>query len=481
MALQTKTISYGSLEYGSASNAYVLELILTEEAVDKLANTSRVSFRFLLRSGAQNRFTDNIDCAVVIAGQEFTHTDKQITAAYNHTYTLLAGELTVPHAPDGTLLLTAQASIDTPESNPYAPPDILFAGEMALTPIPRASTLAATAAFIEDAATIVVSRKSPEYTHSIFYAFGSLSGYLGDSVGTHSQQEVKLTDTTLLFPLPEAFYGELPHSPSGICTLTCVTYRGDTPIGQPQTASFTVTADPARCAPTVGGTAGDVNEVSLAVTGDPQVLVQGISHARCTVLAQARKGAAIQAVYVNGAPMEGTEHTITAVSSQAITFRAVDSRGYSGEFTVPGLQFVPYVPLSFHGSASRTDPTGGNAIVSIRGKWYCGTIGPAENTLEASVRADGGSWVRLPVTTDGGDFTATAQVSGLDYRTGHTLQVQLGDALQTLTKTFTVSKGIPVFDWGEEDFAFHVPVRFTATDGTEFTLDLVNGQLTAIS
>ena len=29
-------------------------------------------------------------------------------------------------------------------------------------------------------------------------------------------------------------------------------------------------------------------------------------------------------------------------------------------------------------------------------------------------------------------------------------------------KTLTLKKGVPVFDWGEEDFRFHVPVEMPA-------------------
>lgn len=478
--LQTKTISYGDFSYGSESRGYVLDLVLTEQSADPVANTSEISYQFRLRSGPSNRFTDNIDCFVTIAGQEFSRLDKQILAAYNHTYTLLEGTLTVPHQGDGTLVLEASASIDTPESNPYAPPDLTFAGTMALTPIPRASTLAATAAYIEEAATIVVSRKSPDYTHTLRYRFGDLSGYLADGVGSRSDTPVQLTDTTVLFPIPESFYAEIPDAPTGLCTLECTTYLGNTPIGTPQTTRFTVTANPIRCAPLLTGTAAEGETAVLAVTGDPQVLVVGLSQARCTPQAAAQKGAAIRTVTVNGRPIT-EESALLEVTEPAIVFRAVDSRGYTAEFAVPGLQFVPYVPLSFHAEARRTDPTGGDATLQVQGKWYPGAIGNTPNTLTARYQVDGGSWVDLPLETDGGDFIAAAALTGLDYRTGHTLQVELSDALQTLQKTAFVSKGIPVFDWGEEDFCFHVPVRFTASDGTLFTLDLVDGRLTAIT
>lgn len=478
--LQTKTISHGDFYYGSATRGYVLDLILTEESTDQVANTSEISYQFRLRSGPANRFTDHIDCAVTIAGQTFQVADLQIWAAYNTTYTLLTGTLTVPHHDDGSLVLEASASIDTPESNPYAPPDLTFAGTMALTPIPRSSTLAATAACIGDAATIVVSRKSADYTHTLHYRFGGLSGYLADGVGNHSDTPVQLADTTVLFPIPESFYGQIPHAPTGLCTLTCTTYLGETPIGAPQTATFTVTADPLRCAPLVGGTVADTNEATLALTGSAQILVQGVSTAQCTLSAQAQHGAQIAALYVNGREISGDSASVE-VTEDRMVFRAVDSRGYSAEFVVPGLSFVPYVPLSFHAEARRTDPTSGGGSLTVTGKWYPGTLGATQNALTARYRVDGGDWQAFCVDATGGDLSATAALTGLDYRTGHSLQVELSDALQTVSKTCAVSKGIPVFDWGEEDFRFHVPVRFTATDGTVFTLDLVGGQLTAIT
>lgn len=482
MALQTKTISYGSFEWkNEISNAYVLDLILTEESVDPVANTSLVSFKFQLRSGSSNRFTAYIDCAATVAGETFSVEDLHIVAAYNYTYTLLTGSVTVPHNEDGTMEIQASASIDTPESNPYAPPDLSFGDTMVLTPIARASTLAATAAYVEDASTIVVSRKSVDYTHSIRYDFGGQSGYLSDAVGTHSNAEVKLTDTTLLFPIPESFYTQIPDKPAETCTLTCVTYSGDTQIGQPQTAAFTVTADPARCGPVVGGTVADVNEETLALTGSDQILVQGISTAQCIVEAEARQSASISALYINGAKIESASHAIAGIATATITFRAVDSRGYAAEYAVPGLSLIPYIPLSFNVSANRTDPTSGNASLSAQGKWYNGTFGATDNNLTALYRVAGGDWASATVNTSDGDLNLSVALTDLDYQRGYVIELQLSDALQTVVKSATVSKGIPVFDWGEEDFAFHVPVRFTATDGTIFTLDLVNGTLTPVT
>ena len=45
-----------------------------------------------------------------------------------------------------------------------------------------------------------------------------------------------------------------------------------------------------------------------------------------------------------------------------------------------------------------------------------------------------------------------------------------GTTLSTVTKTITLQRGIPVFDWGENDFNFHVPIKIGDTQLTEAQL-----------
>ena len=59
-------------------------------------------------------------------------------------------------------------------------------------------------------------------------------------------------------------------------------------------------------------------------------------------------------------------------------------------------------------------------------------------------------------------YSAQCTLTGLDYRTAHTIQVEATDALAQVNRSLTLGKGIPVFDWGEEDFSFHVPVALPA-------------------
>lgn len=482
MALQSKTYTLGSFDReNGSSNGYLLELILTEESVNAAANLSQIRYQLQLRSGPSNRFNWELTAALSLGGVQAATVTAEHFLDYNDTWVLLSGQQEVPHNPDGTLNMAFSAAV-TPWNggNQYTPPALTLTGTVQLTAIARASGMVATSACIGDAATIVISRKDPAYTHTIRYDFGSLCGYLSDAAGTVSAQAVKLTDTTILFALPESFYQQIPNSPAGSCKLTCTTYQGDTQVGQPQVVSITVTADPQRCAPLLTGTAEDVNPVTLLATGDPSVIVRGYSHVRCTAQAQAQKGARLVSLTVNGQPITADSLTLSRVQTATITFRAGDSRGYTAEFTVPGLSLVDYTGLSATVTARRLNPTDGTARIEIYGNYFPGNFGAYTNQLYIRYAASDGNWIVMDPDTDGVAFRAIAQLTGQDYRQSHTFQVQIEDELQKITKSVTLQPGVPVFDWGQADFAFHVPVRFTASDGRVFTLDLQGDQLTAI-
>ena len=479
MALQTQIFTTGSFDYQSPSNGYVLDLIVTEESVDTLENTSLVSYKLQLRSGENNRFSGYVSCRVTMAGETTEQTNIGIDAAYNQTYLLLSGSKIVSHEQNGSGTLAFDAVFFPPANNPYAPPELTVAGFLPLTAIARASAIAASDAYIEGSATIAVARKSAGYTHSIRYQFGSLSGYLQDAVGSLGTQEKKLTAQTVILPIPQSFYGEIPNAPSGKCTLTCKTYSGQTQVGKETTAVFTVTADPARCAPTVTGTAEDTDATCLALTGSSQRLIKGKSDVQCTFRMTARNGASLKSKYVNAALVTGSSYTVTNISAGKLVLQAMDSRGYTTSYTVPGLSFVEYFPLTVNGSVKRTDPTSGKAELQIHGKWFSGSFGKENNALTVQYKIGSGSWQTVTAVTEGDRYSQKVSLSGLAYDATHKITIRVADQLTSLEKTLTLGKGIPVFDWGERDFQFHVPVIFTASDGTKFTLELTNGQLSA--
>ena len=338
---------------------------------------------------------------------------------------------------------------------------------IALTTIPRASTIGATDANIGAVSMIAVSKKSSGYTHSIHYQFGSLSGYI-TAAGGVSASEVKISDTSIAFTVPTSFYAQIPNAKSGVCALTCKTYSGSTQIGDAQTAAFTAVASGAACAPNVSGTVVDVHERTKALTGDESVLVRYYSTALAAITASAKNSAAIAAKYIGGVDVTADSREIPDVESGNVIFSAMDSRGYSASITV-ARTLIPYIKLTNNAVVQRTDPTSGNAVLTLSGDYYNGSFGAADNALTASYVVDGGDLVAVVPTVEGSKYTASVDLSGLDYNAEHSVEVTVSDKLATVTKRLTVRRGIPIFDWGEHDFRFNVPVYFLPEQYAEST------------
>lgn len=466
MALQSKTYSVGNFTKKGITNGYILDLILTEESTSITNNTSKISYVLQLRSGSSNRFNSSyFHCKVKVAGKEESANPK-ITAAYNHTYTLITGSVTVTHNADGGFEMPFSASMWNASENDYAPYDAELSGKMTLTAIPRASTISAADANIGARSTVVINRKSSSFTHSIAYKFGKLTGYI-NAEGTPVASEVKMTATTVNFAVPDSFYAQIPSAASGTCTLTCRTYSGSTQIGEDKTATFTATAAQSDCKPQVTGTVVDVNEATLALTGNEKVLIKYRSTARCVMNAQAKNSATIKTKTIAGKTVTGTELDIPNAEAAVISFQAVDSRGYTGSDTDEEITVVNYIPLSNLASVRRDDPTSGNATLTLEGSFWKGNFGTADNTLTVQYRINGADAVitEPELTFANGKYSGAIALTGLDYTSAHTVEVIVEDKLTRASKTLKVQKGIPVFDWGEGDFRFHVPVTGTAFNG----------------
>ena len=475
MALQTKTFSSQT-----TSNGFTLTLTLVENSTDVLANTSSVRYTLVLKSGAWHFSQYRLGAKVVLGGTVVASRDKetapQVSLSANSSLTILSGTTTIAHNTDGSKKLSVAFSIDIAKDS-YAPGPINVTGQsMTLTTIPRASTIGATDANIGAVSMIAINKKSSTYTHSIAYNFGSLSGYITSS-GSISSTEVKFSGTSVSFTVSKGFYAQIPNAKTGVCTLTCKTYSGATQIGNAQTCTFTVTAAEANCKPTVSGTVVDSNDTTKALTGNENKLVRYYSTALCTITAAAKNHATISSKTIGGATVSGTTRTIPNVESGRMTFAAKDSRGYSASATVNSTM-IPYVKLTNNAVGTRTEPTTGNAKLTIKGDYFNGSFGAVSNALTVKWRSSGGTYVTVTPTISGNTYLAEVELSGLDYTQAYTYEVVVSDKLASVTKNVTIGKGVPVFDWGENDFNFHVPIKLGNTQLTETQLQQLTTPIT---
>lgn len=476
MALQTKTFTSGSTK-SSELNYYALDLVLTEESTSAAENSSTISYELRLRSGNISFSLFGLGASISLAGKTVATRNRysapQMSMSANSTLVILSGSTKVTHDDSGSKSMSVAFSIDM-EKSTVTPGPVSVTGEtMALTSIARESTAGASDANIGARTTIVITRRNAAYTHSIAYRFGALTGYI-TADGDISTTETKFTNTTVSWAIPTAFYEQIPESKTGKCTLTVRTYSGSTRIGTDRTSEFTVTASEAACKPSVYGTVVDTNEVTKALTGDEMTLVRYCSTALCTITASAKNSATITEKKIGGSTVSGDTLVIPEVEAKYVTFSATDSRNYKESFTFTTM-LIPYVKLTSNVFGERTHPTNGNARISVKGNYFNDTFGAENNALTVKYRVDGGQYETAIPTISGNEYQVDIELTDLDYNQQHRFEVEVTDKIMSVTKSGTIKKGIPLFDWGQEDFSFHVPVSAPNVNGIRIVRVSVDG------
>ena len=238
----------------------------------------------------------------------------------------------------------------------------------------------------------------------------------------------------------------------------------------------------------MSGTVVDTDTTTIALTGNSSTLIRYRSNPKCTITATPKNSASISTVSIRGTAVTGTtgtngvvtaDKTYSNASYTSYAFSATDSRGYSQSLTmIPTV--VSYIELTCSPVISRPTPTGSSIVMSISGALYRGSFGAASNTLTLDYRyktTDGnyGSWKTVSassITMGSSKYTVSNLPLGddFDYKTSYVFQVRARDGatvngtsytLSTVTKTIEVQKGIPIFDWGEDDFNVNVALMLS--------------------
>ena len=333
-----------------------------------------------------------------------------------------------------------------------------------LDQIPRASSISCTTANIESNPTITIHRNLPSFTHTITYQFGNLSGTIAN----------KTTATSITsWTIPADFYAQIPDAKTGWGTMRCITYNGGTQIGDPTTCYFTVTTDETKCKPTVYGTVFDINGKTIAVTDNPDILVRYCSTALCTIETVLNKAAGSTLLKtINNVSVTGDTLEIPNVETGIFDFYAKDSREYFNS-DKEEKTLVPYIRLTNDATIYRNDPTSGNATIQIEGNFFNGNFGAVDNTVTVGYRLEGDeAYTYVTPTIKGNKYSAKVSLTGQDYTKSFNYEVVVEDKLDAVTKPLTLQKGIPVFDWGEGDFNFNVPVTIKGVNILEKLAEL---------
>ncbi|MBQ2408369.1 MAG: hypothetical protein II309_02940 [Bacilli bacterium] len=430
-----------------------LKFSWSESSQSVANNKTTISWKMQLISDSGGAISSSAskDWSVTVNGTKYSGTNT-VGISASSAKTLASGSTTIAHNSDGTKTFSYSFSQE------FA---ITFSGSSigtksgsgtgTLDTIPRASTVSATSANIGSASTIKISRASSSFTHTLTYTFGSLSGTI----------VTKTTSTSVSWTLPTTFYAQVTTAKSKTGTITCTTYSGSTNVGS-KTCSFTANVSSANV-PTLSPNVYDSNSTTTALTGDSSKFVKYYSNAQFSIGASAKNSATIksQSITCGSKKSASASGTLSAVESATFVVSATDSRGYTTSQTV-AKTLINYLHLTCGLSASMT--VDGIVSFKINGNYYNGSFGNVSNTLTVQYRykaSDGsyGSWYSTTATLNGNVYSVDTSISGLDYRTKYTIQARAIDKLETITSVEKTVSCIPVFDWGENDFNFNVPVH----------------------
>lgn len=380
-----------------------------------------------------------------------------------------------------------------------------------------ASDIGATDANIGANSTITVTKYNKNYYHEITVSFGGLGRRVSSDSGEWlyinqkgevTTEETRFSATSISFRIPDGsegyklkdettinFYNQIPNSKTGTCYVKCWTYSsasGGSVLGSAKETSFTVTAAKANCAPIVSGTVVDTNTKTAFLTGNTSTLIRYKSIAECTITATARNSASISSKTINGSTPTNNVITVSGdnLYNSKFVFSATDSRGYSTSVTKTPTM-INYIKLTGNPSFYRPTPTSGMISLTFSGNYYNGSFGAYSNELAVGYRyreateSAFGNWVQLSnsnITISGNTYKSTSAITlstydgsttGFDYKKSYVFEFWVGDGHEPWSasssdddkvlltniylKGITVNAGVPVFDWGKDDFKFNVP------------------------
>ncbi len=321
-----------------------------------------------------------------------------------------------------------------------------------LTKIPRASKISATDADVGSISSIYIDKADDSFTHTITYSLGSKSG----TVVTKTQQ------SPVPFTVPTSLYSEIPGT-EGTVTLKCITYSGDTVVGE-STTTFKARVNQEDNKPTVSGTLVDSNSNTLALTGGSStnvILVKNRSTAKITPTATAKNSASIKQITVEGTKVEGSYIEFKNTTKTSFNIIATDSRGFSNSKTLTPNKIIEYIPLTLTAKFYRTAATSSEVKLDYEGNFFNASFGAKTNKLtlkweykekSATTYIAGGT---LTPNISNNKYSGSVSLgTTFDYKKSYDFIIYANDGdganikLTSLNYAQNITRGEPIYDYG---------------------------------
>lgn len=219
--------------------------------------------------------------------------------------------------------------------------------------------------------------------------------------------------------------------------------------------------------PTINPTIKDTGGYSVPLTGNDQKIIKYFNYMNYDIGAVALKGASIvsQKITCGNVSYETATGGFNNVESGTFTIWVKDSRGNTNTKTV-SLTLIEYVKISSSLDAHINLDSDNSTTINVIafGNYFNGSFGAVNNTITLQYRYavnDGeySEWLDLTdITFETNSYQSAFTITSSDYKDVFKIQCRAIDKIGSKESIEKIVKVTPVFDWGEDDFNFNVPV-----------------------
>ena len=418
-------------------------------------------------AGVEDKFYTGTNFKVVIDGETVTNSSAKISLGSNTV--VASGTKTISHLTDGTRSFSVSASAAIGSTTVNCSGSATFT----LDKLPVGATLLTISEFNdENNPTITYNNPDGNNVSTLQVAIGNGASEM------LIYKNLNKTGTSYTFNFTDAerelLRAQVRYRSTTTLTVSVITTTGTNEFYSSQNIVFTIK----NGTPTLNPVISDTNAVSTRLTGDPQKMIKHYNDISFTANATARKGATITSISVENGGSKQTTDTgkFSNTDSNLFIFSVTDSRNNTITKSIT-LPMVEYVPLTCSVSAeialSDTDSTKSDIHFIVSGNYFNKSFGVEENYLNITYKIKNSSGRVVDSNTFGTDnsmfpgddntYEYEEMLTGFDYQDTYTVEIEVQDALTTAKATSKQLKAVPVFDWGENDFNFNVPVKIQGT------------------
>lgn len=437
-----------------------VELSWSESSQSVTNNTTTISYALTISRNSNVSSSVQKNYSIVINGA--TVATGSATIGGSGVKTIKSGTVTISHKADGTKTFTFSFSqqIDITWSGSWIG-TVTGSGSGTLDTIPRATVpvLSASSADMGNTITVTMTRASTAFTHTLTYAFGSLSN---QSSGVSLSSDT----SSATFTPPLSLASQIPNAISGTLTLTCKTWNGSNLIGT-KTVSMVIKV-PSTVVPIINSVTRSEAITAPAIASTFGGYVRSKSKIKVVTSATGAQGSTIATYTVTlrdanatGTPLlatyYGNDVTTDFLSWDTTTIKigvsVTDSRGRSASVTYNETVLAYEPPKITAFSAFRSDSAGNPD--------YEGTSLKISLNFEiATINNLNGKYYEIVYKTKGASSWAGTVVSGNIYSKNDSListSVFSGDSAYELALNISDT-------FGNATASFDIPTAFTLFD-----------------